>query len=438
MFPNDPCPTSCATPTDRPLPRSRRRIGSFLTALAISSLVILCGTDAPAVLGDCCQPLTTGLSPVATDCLFILQVAVGLRTCSPDCICAPRGILPTAATDALVCLRSVVGGGATLSCPCGSTTSSTTTTTLDVQPPADWEAAFDASNVGWMMSAWGPGDGTLWAVGGKLLDGRIFRQGAAGWSEVDTGLSFPLLNWVHGTSRNDVFAAVNDGRVLHFDGTAWTAQDTPATEPVWGLWAVAPDDVWAVGGNTVSLNPPFVMHYDGASWSTVALPQLVRPGVHALFKIWGSGPDDIYTVGQNGVVLHYDGVEFTELFVGVSQDLIGIWGTGPDDVLVVGGRGTAEIVHFDGATWHKAPPSPLPGLNGVWMRGPSVAHAVGVAGTSVRIDPITLQTTSESVPTSLDLHGIFGDAQGQLVALGANFVLPEHGVALIRGLTNED
>jgi len=42
------------------------------------------------------------------------------------------------------------------------------------------------------------------------------------------------------------------------------------------------------------------------------------------------------------------------------------------------------------------------------------------------------------VPTSLDLHGIFGDAQGQLVALGANFLLPEHGVALIRGLSDED
>lgn len=91
-----------------------------------------------AAQGDCSQPLSNGDSPVSTDCLFILNAAVSLVTCSPTCICAPSGELPASATDALVCLRKAVGQDVPLSCPCGgggstSTTSSTrieTTTTL--------------------------------------------------------------------------------------------------------------------------------------------------------------------------------------------------------------------------------------------------------------------------------------------------------------------
>jgi hypothetical protein len=390
---------------------------------------------AAADLGDCLQPISTGVSPVASDCLFVLQAAVGQRTCEPACICAPRGTSPPVATDALVCLQFVVSGMPEPACPCGG---STTTTTLEVSPPANWEPAFDATDLGWMMSGWGPGDGTLWVVGGQLQNGRIFHQDAAGWNEVDIGVSVSLLNWVHGTSRSDVFAGGNDGSILHFDGTTWTLQPTPTDEPVWGLWAVSPDDVWAVGGDVASSNPPFVLHYDGQAWSAATLPSIVRPGVHALFKAWGATADDVYMVGQNGVVLHYDGQSFTELFVGVSQDLIGIWGTGAADVVIVGGRGTAEIVHYDGDQWQKAPASALPGLNGVWTRSPGVAHAVGVNGTVIRVNPATLEVTPETAPTSLDLHGVFADARGQLIALGANFVVPEHGVALIRGLADDE
>jgi len=75
--------------------------------------------SASAAMGDCAQPASSGASPTSTDCLFILQTAVFLRTCDPDpCICAPKGSLPVAATDALVCLRRVTGQPVTLSCPC--------------------------------------------------------------------------------------------------------------------------------------------------------------------------------------------------------------------------------------------------------------------------------------------------------------------------------
>ena len=71
-----------------------------------------------AANGDCSQPVSNGAAPVATDCLYILNVAVGLQTCSPACICAPSGTLPSKATDALLCLNASVGVPVALDCPC--------------------------------------------------------------------------------------------------------------------------------------------------------------------------------------------------------------------------------------------------------------------------------------------------------------------------------
>jgi hypothetical protein len=317
-----------------------------------------------------------------------------------------------------------------------ATASASPTVTPTPEPVRKWTVAFDASNVGWMMSGWGPGDGTLWVVGGTEAVGRIFHLSAGEWSEVDPGVAVPLLNWVHGTSATDVFVGSNDGTILHFDGIGWTRQATPVSVSIWGVFAVAPTNVWAVGGNVSSSDPPFILHYDGAAWSRVPLPTLIRPRVAAFFKVWASGPDDVYAVGQNGVVVHYDGRGFTELFLGISQDLIGIWGTGPENVMVVGGRVTAELAHFDGASWQRASLF-LPGLNGVWMRRADVAHAVGIGGTVLRVDPRTLEATWDTtVPTRLDLHSVYADAGGQMIVLGANFFTPEHGVALTRRLSN--
>jgi len=113
--------------------------GRGVRSIIVSALWLGLGAAAAnAAQGDCSQPLSSGTAPVSTDCLFILNAAVSLATCSPVCICAPSGDLPVSATDALVCLQKAVGQAITLNCPCGSggstsTTSSTrleTTTTL--------------------------------------------------------------------------------------------------------------------------------------------------------------------------------------------------------------------------------------------------------------------------------------------------------------------
>lgn len=67
----------------------------------------------------CAQPATSGPTPVASDCLYILNAAVGSVACAVECVCAPKGSLPTTATDALLCLMATVGTPVELACPCG-------------------------------------------------------------------------------------------------------------------------------------------------------------------------------------------------------------------------------------------------------------------------------------------------------------------------------
>jgi len=92
---------------------------------AIDNVVIKVDT----VTGRCSQPVSTGATPTASDCLFILSSSVGTLACDFDCICAPKGSLPIAATDALVCLKKATGIDVPLDCPCGTPTTSTTVTT---------------------------------------------------------------------------------------------------------------------------------------------------------------------------------------------------------------------------------------------------------------------------------------------------------------------
>jgi hypothetical protein len=145
------------------------------TGFALLALALLLGAAAPAIAGkgDCSQPVSTGASPAASDCLFILRVAVGTTTCSPACICAPLGALPTRTSDALLCLRRSVGQDVTLACPCG---------------PPDGDDFNDNSKdpERWGMDNTFQGSGTIVETGGRLE----FRSTQA------TGFHYSSRPWI--------------------------------------------------------------------------------------------------------------------------------------------------------------------------------------------------------------------------------------------------
>ena len=67
--------------------------------IALALRVVFAANEAEAAQGDCCQPVTNGATPTASDCLFILKTAVGSNTCDPECVCNPNGDASITATD---------------------------------------------------------------------------------------------------------------------------------------------------------------------------------------------------------------------------------------------------------------------------------------------------------------------------------------------------
>ena len=87
-----------------------------------------------------------------------------------------------------------------------------------------------------------------------------------------------------------MFLAIEEGRILHYDGSAWTPRD---------------------GGTAVDL-----------------------------FEVWGSSDSDVYAVGRGGTVLHYDGNTWSAVDVGVTMDLFGLWvSSDGNTVYIVGADG---------------------------------------------------------------------------------------------------
>ncbi|MEM9493398.1 MAG: hypothetical protein AAGC55_29895, partial [Myxococcota bacterium] len=259
--------------------------------------------------------------------------------------------------------------------------------------------------------------------------------------EVDLGLDVPLLTWVYGFGPDNITAVGFDGTVIHWDGSVWTAQETPTTEDLWGVWGSAPDNLWAVGGRGVAEDQATLLHYDGTEWTLAVLPEIERARVYAFFKVFGTSADNVYVVGQRGVVLHWNGIEWQELLVGASDDLVSIWGTGPDRLVAVGGRANGIVSTWNGSEWRTESLAPLPGLNGIWMKEPGVAYAVGIQGTLIEINLDDFSYQDSSILSVLDFHAVFSATGQTLVAVGGNLLASSdsfEGIAFQRDLSDEE
>src|SRR6185503_17543888 len=90
----------------------------------------------------------------------------------------------------------------------------------------------------------------------------------------------------------------------HWNGTAWEVPPSPEiTGLVFDVWVNARDDAWAAGEGGM------LMHWDGASWTTVPLETTV-----SLLGLWGTARDDVWVVGDKRTVLHFDGAAWTPVF----------------------------------------------------------------------------------------------------------------------------
>jgi hypothetical protein len=130
----------------------------------------------------------------------------------------------------------------------------------------------------------------------------------------------PNRAWAVGWGNTNPFGGVALAIVLRWDGTRWRLESLPDPSQImlFGVEAVAPNDVWAVGHTYVG-GPhwiPLIMHWDGVSWTEATIPIPKFGG--QLRDIVALSPSNVYATGFAGegsfaetLVLHWDGTSWT-------------------------------------------------------------------------------------------------------------------------------
>jgi hypothetical protein len=310
-------------------------------------------------------------------------------------------------------------------------------------------------------------DGTSWSVTpSPNLAGGLF--GVAGKASNDV--------WAVGRTAPTSPFGPSQTLVEHWDGQTWSVVATP-TNPGGGnlraVTAIAANDVWAVGSRGGLNGTELVEHFDGRSWSEVTSPAFLIGDV--LLGISASSGTDVWAVGEMfgrptapgnpaPEVLHYDGHSWTRMAVPaplntpVGSGLASVTAIAPDNVWAVGfgsaGKdpnttSTTLLEHFDGMSWSivASPKTASAVLSGIAAASADDIWAVGsVLGTTGVDRTLTLHfdgkkwSVVDSPNATTGGNDLFGvTALGQaVVAVGSAasspaFGSPVNGLILQKG-----
>ncbi len=226
-------------------------------------------------------------------------------------------------------------------------------------------------------------------------------------------LSTPMdtLRGIWGTSPTDVWAVGYHGKILHYNGTAWSSVSSGTTEPLVSVWGTSASNVWAVGGYNGT-----IIRYNGTTWSSALERGL--PGI--FFGVWGGSASDVWTVGSIDSVLHYNGTTWSNS-AHATPTIYGIWGNSASDVWAVGYSSSVggTIIHYNGTTWSSFPSGPtsgLSGLSGIWGSSASDVWTTGDVGTILHYNGTSWSSVQS--PTSQPLPSVWGSSASDVWAVG--------------------
>jgi hypothetical protein len=248
-----------------------------------------------------------------------------------------------------------------------------------------------------LRAVWAAGERDVWAVGdnGALLhyDGVSFRA-------EPMLTEHKVLRAVHGSAADDVWAVGDGGVVLHYDGGSWQATDlrnlldasASAQASLQGVYAAAPDSVWAVGFSGVRA---LIAHYDGQKWQN----QLLNvQNDQVLRAVWGLGKQRAWAVGDKGVVLSFDGAQWTADKSATQAALYAVHALDEQNVWAVGAAGSA--VRWNGTTWAAVSSSFSGNLLSVIASLPMPLMAAGAAAPAPVAGNGASAGTSATAPTA--------------------------------------
>lgn len=239
-------------------------------------------------------------------------------------------------------------------------------TWTQVESPTDKDlndVAFLAPDNGWAVGEGGlilHWDGNAWSVARDYQSPLLGSGNFLFWNAV--GFSSQNDGWVVGYESSEGGCA---GHILHWNGAAWEELSETAfpylpyyTSPpfILDVLAFSPQDAWAVGEGR--RGGGLTLYWNGALWQEVANPtQSVSFGRYWLLSISALSRDNIWVGGwyegaaikRDGIVLHWNGAEWTEMRLSEAGWINAILMVSQDD----GWIGGDELFHWNGSIWEQ-------------------------------------------------------------------------------------
>lgn len=179
------------------------------------------------------------------------------------------------------------------------------------------------------------------------------------------------------------------------------------------VFAPSAESLYVVGGRA---GRGMILRYDGTEWV-----RMDGAGDNPLFGVWGISNDDLYAVGEAGTILHFDGAIWTAEFSGTEAPLRSIWGPyGSPDIWAVGGSSDTSqgvILRYSpsegGGAWVPDPASGIYDSSLYQVAGTTLA--AWIVGRSVDEEALILERQPESADGQWERVNV--DANINLVAL---------------------
>jgi hypothetical protein len=308
-----------------------------------------------------------------------------------------------------------------------------------------------------LRAVWGDGQGITWSVSES---GAVYRHDGATWT-LHTKLK-GALSAIWGSGPNDIWIGGVEG-IFHGQGATsatlvFTNVGAPGDDraPITSIWGTGPKDVWAAGSFSTFPYRSRVLHYSdgfaGAGWQVdgaSSLPALFsRVFGTAQSGVWlaGLGVQPVTSerelvvvrraVGQTSfVAVPVPGDPAVPNGVGAIGRLFDAAAGGDGTLWVLGRSNSAKPCFVRGTsvdgvtyTWSFVAYGPQVGpvSNFVWGRAANDQWIGGEYGRLRRWDGTTwvqAKTTITMYPEIATLHGIWGDAQGDLWVVGEGIAM---------------
>jgi hypothetical protein len=178
----------------------------------------------------------------------------------------------------------------------------------------------------------------VWAVGASSNNNVLFQTliehwDGAQWSTIASPLAPGTSSYLYGiaaVAANDIWAvgyiqvgfSAQQPLTLHWDGISWSLVLSPSTAPtnkdtLWAVTALSADDVWATGSSVDAVSGDYrtlIEHWNGSAWSIVSSPNPSGSIYNFLWGITAASPNDIWVMGRSytgnsypGLIEHWDG-----------------------------------------------------------------------------------------------------------------------------------